>query len=89
MDADGLPAIRDADPRAATVLIRVPLDIETVRRQHETVARRWRHAVRQVLGGLMSEGARVAGFDRSGWYVVQRSVADGHSASPSARKEGS
>jgi predicted GNAT superfamily acetyltransferase len=89
MDADGLPAIRDADPRAATVLIRVPLDIETVRRQHETVARRWRHAVRQVLGGLMSEGARVTGFDRSGWYVVQRSVADGHSASPSARKEGS
>jgi predicted GNAT superfamily acetyltransferase len=89
MDADGLPAIRDADPRAGTVLIRVPLDIETVRRQHETVARRWRHAVRQVLGGLMSEGARVAGFDRSGWYVVQRSVADGHSASPSARKEGS
>ena len=89
MDAEGLPAIRDADPRAATVLIRVPLDIETVRRQHETVARRWRHAVRQVLGGLMSEGARVAGFDRSGWYVVQRGVADGHSASPSARKEGS
>jgi predicted GNAT superfamily acetyltransferase len=75
IDADGLPAIRDADPAAATVLVRVPLDIETVRRQHETVARRWRHAVRQVLGGLMSEGATVGGFDRSGWYVVDRKAA--------------
>jgi predicted GNAT superfamily acetyltransferase len=79
IDADGLPAIRDADPQASTVLVRVPLDIETVRRQHEAVARRWRHAVRQVLGGLMSDGARVAGFDRSGWYVVERSAADGDS----------
>ena len=89
IDADGLPAIRDADPRASTVLVRVPLDIETVRRHHEPVARRWRHAVRQVLGGLMSDGARVAGFDRSGWYVVQRGAADGHSATLSRRKEGS
>jgi predicted GNAT superfamily acetyltransferase len=75
IDADGLPAIRDADPEAATVLVRVPLDIETIRRQHETVARRWRHAVRQVLGGLMSDGATVSGFDRSGWYVVNRKAA--------------
>jgi predicted GNAT superfamily acetyltransferase len=74
-DADGLPAIRDTDPRAATLLVRVPPDIETVRRQHETVARRWRHAVREVLGGLMSDGARVTGFDRSGWYVVNRKAA--------------
>jgi predicted GNAT superfamily acetyltransferase len=75
IDADGLPVIRDADPEAATVLVRVPLDIETIRRQHETVARRWRHAVRQVLGGLMSDGATVSGFDRSGWYVVNRKAA--------------
>jgi predicted GNAT superfamily acetyltransferase len=75
IDADGLPVIRDTDPEAATVLVRVPLDIETIRRQHETVARRWRHAVRQVLGGLMSDGATVSGFDRSGWYVVNRKAA--------------
>jgi len=75
IDAEGLPAIRDTDPGAATVLVRVPPDIETVRRQHETVARRWRHAVRQVLGGLMSDGATVSGFDRSGWYVVDRKAA--------------
>jgi predicted GNAT superfamily acetyltransferase len=76
IDADGLPVIRDTDPQAATVLVRVPLDIETVRRRHETVARRWRHAVRQVLGGLMSDGARVTGFDRSGWYAVDRKAAE-------------
>ena len=76
IDADGLPAIRDTDPQAATLLVRVPLDIETVRRRHETVARRWRHAVRQVLGGLMSDGAMVAGFDRSGWYAVHRKAAE-------------
>ncbi len=76
IDADGLPAIRDTDPRAPTVLVRVPPDIETVRRHRETVARRWRHAVRHVLGGLMSEGAMVAGFDRSGWYAVHRKAAE-------------
>jgi len=76
IDADGLPAIRDTDPQATTVLVRVPLDIETVRRRHETVARRWRHAVRQVLGGLMSDGAMVTGFDRSGWYAVHRKAAE-------------
>lgn len=85
IDADGLPAIRDADTHASTVLVRVPLDIETVRRHHEAVAHRWRHAVRQVLGGLMDDGARVAGFDRSGWYVVERGAGDGYST----RKAGS
>jgi predicted GNAT superfamily acetyltransferase len=75
MDDDGLPVLRETDPRAATVLVRVPPDIESVRRHHETVARQWRHALRQVLGGLMSDGGRVAGFDRSGWYVVDRKAA--------------
>jgi hypothetical protein len=28
--------------------------------------------VREVLGGLMAEGAEVTGFDRTGWYVVER-----------------
>jgi predicted GNAT superfamily acetyltransferase len=86
IDADGLPSILDTDARASTVLVRVPMDIETVRRHHEAVARRWRHAIRQVLGGLMAGGAQVTGFDRSGWYVVQHGSAAGHSASLSRRK---
>jgi predicted GNAT superfamily acetyltransferase len=77
IDADGLPAIGEADTGVPTVLVRVPLDIETVRRRHEAAARRWRHAVRDVLGGLMADGGQVTGFDRSGWYVVQRGTADG------------
>jgi len=72
IDADGMPIIGDARTGAPTVLVRVPLDIETLRRHHEAAARRWRRAVRQVLGGLMADGGQVTGFDRSGWYVVQR-----------------
>jgi predicted GNAT superfamily acetyltransferase len=69
--ADGLPAIGDAATRVPTALVRVPLDIEAVRRHDEAAGRRWRRAVRQVLGGLMADGGQVTGFDRSGWYVVR------------------
>jgi predicted GNAT superfamily acetyltransferase len=77
IDADGRPAIGEPGPGAATALVRVPRDIETVRRQDAAAARRWRRAVRHVLGGLMAEGGRVTGFDRVGWYVVQRGDAAG------------
>ena len=75
IDAGGRPVIWDADPAAATVLVRVPSDIESVRRHDAAVARRWRRALRWVLGGLMADGGQVTGFDRSGWYVVQRGAA--------------
>jgi predicted GNAT superfamily acetyltransferase len=75
IDSGGRPVMGDADPAAATVLVRVPSDIETVRRHDPAVARRWRRAVRHVLGGLMAGGGQVTGFDRSGWYVVQRGAA--------------
>ena len=84
IDADGLPTVGDARTGASTVLVRVPQDIETVRRHHEAAARRWRHAVRQVLGGLMADGGQVTGFDRSGWYVVQRRTA-GRRAAPNRK----
>ena len=35
-------------------------------------AREWRIAVRDVLGGLLADGWRIAGFDRAGWYVLTR-----------------
>jgi hypothetical protein len=28
--------------------------------------------VRDVLGGLLADGAAISGFARSGWYVVDR-----------------
>ena len=86
IDADGLPVTGEAGPGAATVLVRVPLDIETLRRHDEAAARQWRRAVRQVLGGLMADGGRVTGFDRSGWYVVQPGDAAGGSP-PTERPE--
>ncbi|WP_323374068.1 hypothetical protein, partial [Plantactinospora alkalitolerans] len=54
------------------LLVAVPADIATVRRTDPGAAREWRVAVRGVLAPLMAEGARVVGFDRSGWYVVTR-----------------
>ena len=77
IDADGRPVTGDADPGAATVLVRVPSDIETLRRHDQAAARQWRRVLRDVLGGLMADGSRVTGFDRSGWYVVQRGAAAG------------
>lgn len=55
---------------APTVLVAVPVDIESLRVSDPGHAKEWRVAVRDVLGALLGDGARVTGFDRSGWYVV-------------------
>jgi predicted GNAT superfamily acetyltransferase len=68
----GRPAPGLAGGEAPTILVRVPQDIETTRRDDGHAARLWRRAVRDVLGGLMADGGQVTGFDRSGWYVVRR-----------------
>ncbi|MFI0419137.1 GNAT family N-acetyltransferase [Spongiactinospora sp. 9N601] len=54
------------------VMVRVPSDIEALRRRDPWGAREWRSAVRDVLGGLMAKGWNVTGFARDGWYVVER-----------------
>ncbi|GAB2601632.1 hypothetical protein Aab01nite_63580 [Paractinoplanes abujensis] len=70
---DGDPVPRPVTGR--TVLVAVPSDIESLRRTDVACARRWRVAVREVLGSLIDGGARVTGFDRAGWYVVERADA--------------
>jgi predicted GNAT superfamily acetyltransferase len=55
-----------------TVLVAVPADVEALRVTAPGSARAWRAAVRETLGPLLAEGARVDGFDRAGWYVVTR-----------------
>jgi predicted GNAT superfamily acetyltransferase len=55
-----------------TVLIAVPPDIEKLRPADPAAARQWRHAVRDTLQPLLAGGARITGFDRTGWYVVTR-----------------
>lgn len=56
----------------ATVLVAVPSDVEALRLTAPDTARRWRTAVREALGPLLAEGARVTGFDRTGYYIVTR-----------------
>jgi predicted GNAT superfamily acetyltransferase len=74
-DAGGLPVAGPAD--AEVLLVRVPPDVEGLRERDPAAARRWRHAVRGTLGGLLASGAEVTGFTRDGCYVLQRPAAPG------------
>jgi predicted GNAT superfamily acetyltransferase len=63
-------------PSSARVLIcQVPEDIVAVRRSDPELARRWRFAMRDALGGAMQRGYAVKGATRSGWYVLESSTA--------------
>lgn len=66
---DGAP-VEGAD-RAGISLVAVPRDIEALRITDPVAAARWRSAVREVLGGLLSTGARITDFGRGGWYVTE------------------
>jgi predicted GNAT superfamily acetyltransferase len=68
--ADGAPVPGTLD--GDTVLVAVPPDIAALRSTAPALARRWRAAVRDVLAPLLAGGARVTGFDRSGWYILGR-----------------
>lgn len=78
--ADAAVAVRaDAEERpvvgtinAGTVLIAVPADIEAMRTNDHGKSAAWRLAIRQTLGVLLAEGATVRGFDRAGWYIIDR-----------------
>src|SRR5215467_1586392 len=66
----GTPVLGTVD--GDTILVAVPTDVESLRSADPGAAKEWRVAVREVLGTLMTDGARVLGFDKSGWYVVRR-----------------
>lgn len=68
--AGGEPVVGRSD--AGTLLVAVPADVEALRAWNPGQAKEWRIAVRDVLGRLLAEGARVTGFDRAGWYVVEQ-----------------
>jgi predicted GNAT superfamily acetyltransferase len=57
-------------PGLRTLLVGVPADVETMRITDPAGAAEWRLALRNVLAPLLAGGARVTGFDKSGWYVV-------------------
>lgn len=55
-----------------TSLVAVPRDIAAMRLSDPALAQRWRLAVRDALTALTTDGGRIDGFDRDGWYVVRR-----------------
>jgi predicted GNAT superfamily acetyltransferase len=69
---DGAPEPGTLD--GPTLLVAVPADIEALRASDPDKARRWRVAVRDALGAAMAGGGRVVGFDKAGWYVVERTT---------------
>ncbi|MFI1380568.1 hypothetical protein [Embleya sp. NPDC020886] len=72
LDIDGdRPVTRRAGD--ATVLVAVPPDIDLLRVHRPSVARDWRLALRDTLGTLLAEGARLVDFDRAACgYVLTR-----------------
>ena len=70
ISADGTPEPGRLD--GATSLVAVPRDIGELRATDPALAQRWRLAVREALSALVADGARISGFDKSGWYVVRR-----------------
>ena len=62
----------DPPPDAGALLVPVPEDIVAIRRDDPDLARRWRHQLREALGGAMSRGYRVTGFSRAFEYVLSR-----------------
>lgn len=75
-ESDRLLVRWDLSPTATTGLARpcervaIPDDIERLRTTDPDAAREWRLAVRDQLGGLMAQGARVVGFDHG--YLVSK-----------------
>ncbi|MGO9558799.1 MAG: GNAT family N-acetyltransferase [Acidimicrobiales bacterium] len=67
---DGTPLVELHPADLAEFGVQVPADIEQVRRSDPAVARRWRAATREVLGGALHAGGRVLGLDWAGVFVV-------------------
>jgi len=74
---EAIAVTASGEPRVATVagpfvVVEVPEDIVAIRQTNPALARRWRFAVRYVLGEAMSSGYRVTGATRDGRYLLTR-----------------
>jgi predicted GNAT superfamily acetyltransferase len=56
---------------ARVLICQVPEDIVALRHSQPALAREWRGALRQALGGAMDRGYALTGATRSGWYVLE------------------
>jgi predicted GNAT superfamily acetyltransferase len=68
--ADGEPTHGAAE--GPVVACQVPTDVVELRALQSAVALEWRRALRASLLGALSDGYRITGFDRAGYYVLTR-----------------
>jgi predicted GNAT superfamily acetyltransferase len=54
--------------------VRVPPDIEALRRSDPALAHEWRTAVRDVLGSSLEQGGSLVGIDGQGDFVVEEAT---------------
>ncbi len=83
---NGVPVRRST--MAGTRLLRVPLDIVTLRNARPDVATKWRMALRVSMLEAFDDGLEVVGVTRQGEYVMARRLA-GHPASGPRRSPAS
>ncbi|HEV2415306.1 MAG TPA: GNAT family N-acetyltransferase [Candidatus Dormibacteraeota bacterium] len=67
----GEPVMTQSSARVLTC--QVPEDIVAMRHSDPELARAWRAAVREALGGALGRGYTISGATRSGWYVLESS----------------
>jgi predicted GNAT superfamily acetyltransferase len=60
------------DDRTDQLRCWIPEDILATRRANPELAGRWRMALREALGGALSDGYAVTGLMDPGWYVLQK-----------------
>jgi predicted GNAT superfamily acetyltransferase len=60
----------EVHPQSDAARVALPEDIVVMRRNDPALARRWRHQLRESLGGPMSRGHRVIGLTRDFEYVL-------------------
>jgi len=68
IDDQGAPHLTPTD--APRRLVRIPEDIEQLRRDDHDLALAWAAALRTTLGDAVRAGARISGITRDGWYVL-------------------
>lgn len=68
-----LAAARRAEPADAEVIatVRIPADIESLRRADRAAADGWRRKVRKQVQKHLAAGLRIAGFDERGYLFVR------------------
>jgi predicted GNAT superfamily acetyltransferase len=66
------PVVETAPAASSRRRCWIPGDIITIRRTDPGLARRWRLAVREALGGAVAGGYQVTGVMNPGWYVLEK-----------------